>query len=250
MAADWNVIFFAVLPYVAIVLMQIVEIQRYRERPYSFSSLSSQFLENRQHFWGTVPFHYGLLLALSGHLGAFLFPSGVLLWNRVPLRLYILESTGLALGLMALVGIVSIIVRRLFSRRLMTVTSVMDRFIFGLLLVQILTGVSTAVFHRWGSSWFATIATPYLWSIVTLKPDVTLVAALPWLVKLHIVSAWLMVAIIPYSRLVHFLVAPFHYLWRKPQVVRWNVPRVPPSDAVVRAANGRPAPAPSRPAAR
>lgn len=233
MAIDWNVLLFVVLPYAAFILRQIVEIQRYRGKPYSFSSLSSQFLENRQHFWGTVPFHYGILLVLFGHLAAFLVPRSILLWNSVPLRLYLLELTGLALGLMALVGIVGIIVRRFFNPRLMKVTSVMDRVVFGMLFLQVLTGVATAVFHRWGSSWFAASASPYLWSLVTLKPNVALVATLPWIVKLHIVNTWLIIGVIPYSRLVHFLVAPLHYLWRKPQVVRWNVPRVAPSDSVV-----------------
>jgi nitrate reductase gamma subunit len=234
-AIDWNIILFAILPYVAFVLRQIVEIQRYRGKPYSYSSLSSQFLENRQHFWGSVPFHYGILLVLFAHFGAFLVPRSVLLWNRDPLRLYLLELTGFALGLMALVGIVNIIVRRFFSPKLMRVTSVMDRVIFGLLFLQILTGLSTAAFHRWGSSWFATSASPYLWSLLALRPDVTLVAPLPWMVKLHIVNAWLIIALIPYSRLVHFLVAPLHYLWRKPQVVRWNRPRVAPADTPSRA---------------
>ena len=41
---------------------------------------------------------------LLGHLFALLLPGGLLLWNSVPIRLYLLEATGLALGLWALVG--------------------------------------------------------------------------------------------------------------------------------------------------
>ena len=41
------------------------------------------------------------------------------------------------------------------------------------------------------------------------------------MIKLHIVGAFLIFLLIPFSRLVHFLVAPFHYIWRPYQVVIW-----------------------------
>ena len=66
---------------------------------------------------------------------------------------------------------------------------------------------------------------PYLWSILKLDPDVTFVAAMPWLVKLHIVLAFLTIGFFPFTRLVHVLVIPNPYLWRKPQVVRWYANR-------------------------
>jgi nitrate reductase gamma subunit len=47
------------------------------------------------------------------------------------------------------------------------------------------------------------------------------VSAAPWPVKLHIVNAFFLVAVFPFTRLVHILVIPNPYLWRKPQVVRW-----------------------------
>ena len=45
---------------------------------------------------------------------------------------------------------------------------------------------------------------------------------MPFAVKLHIVNAWLLIAFFPFTRLVHVLVVPNQYLWRKRQVVRWN----------------------------
>jgi nitrate reductase gamma subunit len=63
---------FAILPYVAFFTFFLVTIERYRRGRYSYSSLSSQFLENRQHFWSLVPFHYGILAVLAGHILGFL----------------------------------------------------------------------------------------------------------------------------------------------------------------------------------
>ena len=48
---------------------------------------------------------------------------------------------------------------------------------------------------------------------------------MPWVVKLHIISAFVIIAIIPFTRYMHFLVAPVAYIWRKYQVVIWNYNR-------------------------
>ncbi len=212
---------FAVLPYVVFFTFFLVTIQRYRMRTFSYSSLSSQFLENRRHFWGLVPFHYGILVVLTGHVVAFLFPRELLLFNSRPLRLYILEVSALIFGLLTLVGLVASVARRFEVSKIRKVTSVSDWVLFALLLVQVVSGIYIAVFHPWGSSWFAASVTPYLWSLVKMNPDFTSIAAMPHSVKLHIVNAYLVIGFMPFTRLVHVLVVPNPYLWRRPQVVRW-----------------------------
>ena len=84
------------LPYAALLVFLVGTIYRYKATKFRYSSLSSQFLEGRQLFWGSVPFHYGLLVVLAGHLVGFLFPRSVTAFNSVPLRLFILEATALA----------------------------------------------------------------------------------------------------------------------------------------------------------
>ncbi len=215
-------VLFAVLPYVAFVVFLLMTIQRYRMQSFTYSSLSSQFLENRHHFWSMVPFHYGILVILAGHAIAFLIPRQVLLWNEAPLRLYILEVSALIFGLLTLVGLINIIVRKSKDRKLRMVTSKADWIVYGLLLLQVFSGIYVAVFVGWGSSWFASTLTPYLWSLVWLSPDISYVEAMPPWVKLHIVSAFLLIAVFPFTRLVHILVIPNMYLWRRTQIVRWN----------------------------
>jgi nitrate reductase gamma subunit len=217
-----DVFLFAVLPYVAVVLFVVVALYRYLAGPFTYSSLSSQFLENKEHFWGLVPFHYGIMVVLAGHVVAFLVPAQLLWWNSRPLRLYILEAGALAFGLMALAGLACAIYRRISVPRVRVVTSTTDWILVGLLGTQMFAGVYIAVFHRWGSSWFAAALSPYLWSLVKLQPDVSYVAPLPWAVKVHILGATVLVGLFPFTRLVHVLAAPISYLWRKPQVVRWN----------------------------
>lgn len=220
-----NFLLFIIFPYVAIALEVVVSFWRYFFRRHEFTSLSSEFLESKKLFWGSVPWHYGILVVLTGHLVGLLFPRNVLLWNTVPVRLLILEVTALVFGLMALLGLVLLIVRRISDPRIRKVTSKLDILVLAILLVQVASGVAVAVTYRWGSSWYAAALVPYLRSLFTLSPNVDLIAGMPPLVKVHVFTAFLIVAILPFTRLIHFLVVPISYLWRSYQIVIWNYDR-------------------------
>lgn len=222
MNTSLDLFLFAILPYLAMAIFFVETIRRYFTQAYSYTSLSSQFLENRFHFWSLVPFHYGLLGTLIGHVLAFLVPKQLLLWNSVPVRLYILEITALMFGLMALVGVIHVTIRRMRYANLKAVTSRMDWILYGFLLLMITSGVTVALFERWGTSWFASAITPYLWSLIKFRPDISVVTMMPMAFKLHILSAFLLIAVFPFTKLVHVLVIPNQYFFRKRQVVRWN----------------------------
>ncbi len=218
-----NQLLFVVFPYVAISLAVVVSVIRWRRHPFSVSALSSQLLESRKLFWGSVSFHWGISLVLLGHLAALLVPRGFELWNGAPARLYLLEATGLALGLWALFGVVVLIYRRLTNRRIQAVTSVMDGVVLALILVQVVTGLWIALGYRWGSFWGTSVFVPYVWSLLTLQPQPELVAPLPFVLQLHAFSFFVFLALFPFSRLVHIVTVPLGYLtrpWQK--VVRMN----------------------------
>ena len=213
---------FVIFRYVAVVREIAVSFYRYFHGSYKFSSLSSEFLEGRELFWGSQPWHYGILFVLVGHVVGFLFPKEVLLFNEVPVRRLILEVTALTFGLMALVGLLVLIRRRFTNDRVWAVTAKMDLFVLFLLLVQTFSGIYIAVQYRWGSSWYASALVPYLRSLFVLKPNLEYIAPMPWVVKLHIANAYCLIAVLPFTRLVHFLVLPVSYVWRSWQVVIWN----------------------------
>lgn len=217
----FNALFFLALPYVSLFTFFLMTIVRYRSKGFTYSSLSSQFLENRQHFWALMPFHYGILTVLASHIAGFLIPRQVMWWNSVPVRLWIMETGMLAAGLLTLAGLVAAMVRRRTNHKIAIVTTWSDWVILTLLLLQVISGIGVAMMHPWGSSWFAMAVTPYLWSVARLNPDMTVVSVMPPMVKWHIVNAFLVIGFFPFTRLVHILVAPNPYLWRRPQVVRW-----------------------------
>lgn len=216
-----NWMLFGVFPYVAVILGVSVGLYRYGVDRYSWSSQSSQFLENRQLFWGSIPWHYAILLVLLAHFLAFLVPGAWAALTGSPGRLALLEVAGLALGVCAVIGLTLLLLRRALHPRVVAVTSVADWLLLASLLLQAVTGVVIASTLRWGSVWFLHTAAPWLWSLVTFNPQVQYLASLPTVVKIHAVNAFVLVALFPFTRLVHIVSVPVTYLWRPYQVVIW-----------------------------
>jgi len=63
---------------------------------------------------------------------------------------------------------------------------------------------------------------PWIGSLVKFQPDTATVTTLPWVVKFHILGGFAIIAVFPFTRLVHAVIWPITYLWRPHQVVIWN----------------------------
>ncbi len=228
---------FVGLPYIAMASLILISLLRFWRDRFSYSALSSQFLESEQVMWGSVPWHIGIVIVLLGHLIPFFFPS---LWQSVTSRMEVviaIEMVGMIAAFVALAGLCVLLVRRLISRHVQAVTTPVDLVILGLLIVQVIIGIQTAAGHRWGSMWSVQTTTPYLWSLLTFRPDIAAIQTLPPMVQLHIGVAWVIVLLLPFSRLVHMFSIPLQYLWRAPQQVIWtNARRIRQVAPVVRAA--------------
>jgi nitrate reductase gamma subunit len=223
-----NLFLWAVFPYMAVAVCVIVGLYRYFGDRFSFSSQSSQFLENRLSFWGSTLWHYGIILILIPHILGFLFPS---LWAALiadQTRLYILEITGLALALMAIVGLATLIFRRLTNVRAQRVTTVMDWVLLTSLALQVVAGFWIAFFYRWGSEWYLHTSVPWLRSLAVFNPQIEYVTAMPLPVKIHMFNAFVIIALFPFTRLVHIVTLPLPYLFRPYQVVIWYRNRTVP----------------------
>jgi len=227
-------ILFGQLPYVLIITAIVGTIYRFTNNQYSWSSVSSQFLENKILFVGAFPWHLGIILLLLGHILAIFIPGTLLAWNSVPIRLYILEFTALILAFLTVVGLAAFIYRRLTDSRVRAMTSSWDVLVLIILAIQILTGIGNAVLYKWGSNWYAAAAVPWIRSVITLQPNVAFVQSLPLITKVHIFNAMIFIVLIPFSRFVHFLafIGPIKYMFRPYQVVRWYGPRQPRTNPI------------------
>jgi len=226
-----NNFLFIGLPYLAVAICVVGAIHRYRTSGFTVSSLSSQFLEARGIYIFAVLFHWGILVVFLGHLVAFLFPQATLAWHANVTRLIVDEVVIFTFGLSVLIGLVALFLRRQSHPRLRAVTSGMDVVVELLIIVQVILGLWIALGYRWGYYWFASDLSPYLWSLVKLSPRIEAVSAMPAVIKTHVAGAFVIVALIPFTRLMHFVVAPFSYIWRPYQRVVWYWDRARIRDA-------------------
>ena len=217
-----DIALFVVFPYAAVLLAVVGTLYRYFTDQASFSSLSSQFLESENLFWGSTLWHYGVVPILLIHLGAFTVPKVMGLMHSSPEMLYMAELMGKVFAFMALAGVGALIVRRVRTSKIRVLTTAMDWGVLVLLFIQILLGLWTSIFYRWGAAWFLHTATPWAASLATFQPQPEYVTALPWVPKLHILNATLLIALFPFSRLVHLVTFPVTYLWRRFQLVIWG----------------------------
>lgn len=219
-----NDLLFGALPYAAFLLLVVVTIARWRTQEFSVSSLSSQLLESRKLYWGSVPFHWGISLILLGHLTALVIPGAFELWNGTPVRLAVLEITGLALALWAAFGLVVLFIRRLGTPRIQAVTKPMDIVVLLVIAVQIVTGIWIAIAYRFGSVWGTSVMVPYIRSLIVFQPDTSYMEPLPVVIQTHVLAFWVFMLVFPFTRLVHIITLPFWYMWRPWQKVVRNSP--------------------------
>jgi nitrate reductase gamma subunit len=199
---------FAALPYVSLLAFGLTSLWWLRPKARRGIDLTTALMDDEDNRRAVVLLRCGILMVVIGHLLAFALPQGILWWNGDLLRLHILEVLALAFGLVTLASMMGIVVRCLSASNIRAVACAMDWVLCLVLSVQVLTGVCVAVFYPWGSAWFASILSPYLWSIVRLSPDLSAVVSMPLLVKVHIALGFVTLGILPLSRLVHALIIP------------------------------------------
>lgn len=213
---------FVVFPYVAVAVAVGGTVYRYLTNQFSFTSLSSQFLESDIQFWGSTLWHYGIIPTLVIHMMGFAFPKVMETLHGTPETLYLAELAGKVMGIMALIGAALLFYRRLSLSKIRVVTTPADWVIMILLINQVVLGLWIAFGYRWGAVWFVHTVTPWVESLATFQPAPQFVSALPPIPKLHFLNATLLILLFPFTRLVHMITVPVEYLWRSFQQVIWT----------------------------
>lgn len=225
MTSPVQLFLFVGLPYLAALVCVVGTLYRVRSLPLEYTARSSQILEGRALLWGSVPWHAGIIVILIGHFVALGIPG---LWSAiVGLRpaLIAIEATGMGLALLCVFGLVVLIGRRITNRRLQAVTDRGDLLLLLLLLVQVVLGLLTAILYPWGAAWSSSTLGAYVWSLATFQPNPGFVGEMKFVIQAHVIGAWLIVAVFPFTRLIHMLALPVEYLFRPFQKVLWNSPR-------------------------
>lgn len=215
-----EMLFWAVFPYLALTIMVVASIYRFRTEPTGWTSKSSEFLEKRRLLWGSLLLHWGLVLVVGGHVGGLLVPISVYRRLGVPDELYhaVAVVMGGASGLAVLAGLVLLLQRRLGVKRIRRNTKVGDLIALGLLIFT--AGLGMAMTLGWnlsaGSYEYRETFGPWVRGILTFHPDPALLAGAPWILKAHALSAFALFAVSPFTRLVHIWSIPLAYFRRPP----------------------------------
>ena len=223
MSGSLNVFAFQVYPYIALAVLFIGSWARYDRAMYTWRTGSSQMLSSRGMRIGSNMFHLGILAILGGHLVGLLTPHSI--YEQVitaPQKQLLAMVAGGIFGVVCLVGLVILLVRRLFNQRVRATGTTGDTVVLVLLLLQLLLGMYSIVLsteHMDGSVMI--LLSEWAQHIVTFRAGAAdFITGVHWVYKAHVFLGMTLILIAPFTRLVHVWSIPVSYLWRPYQVVR------------------------------
>jgi nitrate reductase gamma subunit len=174
-------------------------------------------------------FHFGVLLVLIGHIGGLLVPKS---WTEavgITEHTYHLMAVflGTVAGVCTVVGMAILIARRRLVGPVFTATTRNDKAMYVVLAGTIVLGLAATVRANLigGGYDYRETVSPWLRSVLTLRPDAGLMAGVPLDLQAHVLAAFALFAVWPFTRLVHAFSAPVGYLVRPYVVYRSRDPR-------------------------
>ena len=218
---------FQLYPYIAMAVFFVASWARFDRSMYTWRTGSSQMLSGRGMRLGSNLFHLGVLAILAGHVVGLLTPHSVYEhFITAPQKQLLAMVAGGIFGAVCFVGIVILLVRRLFDPRIRATGTTGDALILILLFMQLVLGLSSILISRQHmdggemiklGEWAQHIVT-FRWGAAAFIIDAH------WIFKAHIFLGMTLFLVAPFTRLVHVWSIPVSYLWRPYQVVRRRQP--------------------------
>lgn len=218
MSEYFSILFFSYLPHIAVFLMIFGLIARFVYRNDTIHAKSTQFLQdNKPLRISLLMFHWGILAVLAGHIFGLFTPRWMYTWLfSVEVKRILAISMGGFFGICAVIGIVSLLVRRLKNERIRINSAWGDIAIEIILCLQIFLGLTATTITTISPVSQYLIFDKWAQSVITFQPmSGEIISSVPWVYKVHIICGCLIFIILPYSKLTHFFVAPLQYIWRK-----------------------------------
>jgi nitrate reductase gamma subunit len=222
------------VPYVCLTIFVVGHVWRLRTGKLTWTTRSTQLLERRLLRIGSPLFHLGLLAVIGGHVLGILVPKQATETAGVSEHTYHLVSVaaGTTAGIAMTLGFAILLFRRTRVPRVRRTTTRTDRATYLLLGVLILSGMwATIGVNLLGGGYdYRETVGPWFRGLFMLDPEPGLMSGAPLVYQLHALSAFLLFALWPFSRLVHAWSAPIAYLRRSPILYRRRGPAPVPAD--------------------
>ena len=222
---NWLQIFlFGVYPYIALTIAIIGTWVRFDLSQYSWKSGSTQMLRSKNMRLASNLFHVGIIVVLIGHLFGMLTPH--FLYDRFisagNKQILAVVVGGIA-GVFCWFGLVMLLWRRFTDERISHTSTFSDKLVLVLLFIQLnlgLISIFTSVKHLDGYT---------MMNLAGWAQDITILR--PWqaaarieqtdlIYQLHMALGITLIAIFPFTRLIHIISAPIWYFGRRYQIVR------------------------------
>jgi len=197
---------------------------RYAFRQTTWAAPSTEIFEKKWLRVGSTVFHWGIIFAFVGHIMGVLIPLRVYEAIGVSDELYhffAIAGGGLA-GIMVVLGLIFLLIRKIVNNRVRFHASFADY--FSVILLLIVAGMGTYMTLGYNLTVTAyeyrTSIGPWFRSLFMFQPEAALMREVPLLFQVHIISAFVLFASIPFTKLVHMFSFPATYPSRAPQQYR------------------------------
>ncbi|WML44918.1 respiratory nitrate reductase subunit gamma [Neobacillus sp. PS3-40] len=217
-------LFWVAFPYIMLTMFVVGHIYRYNVDQFGWSAKSSEFLEKDKLKWGSILFHYGIIFVFFGHVAGVLVPLVVYNTLGITEHMYHLGAVwigGLA-GIATIIGVLLLMIRRFTVKRIFVNSTYRDVIVLILLTLTIFSGFFNTIWYtgRGVAFEYRETISPWFRGILYLDPMPGLMTRIPFGFKIHVVSAFLLFGIWPFTRLVHVWSLPLEYLGRRYVVYR------------------------------
>ena len=219
-----SVFLWVIFPYLCLATFIVGHFWRYRYDKFGWTTRSSQLYESRLLRWGSPLFHFGMLGIVGGHIIGLLLPKS---WTDAvgiseTLYHWVAVIAGMAAGIAAFVGMVILIYRRRTVGPVFSATTKMDKAMYLVLGIVIALGmwntIASSIFGLGGEGGhaFDYRENVSLWfrGIFSLNPNPDFMVGIPLGFQLHALTASVLFAMWPFTRLVHVFSAPVGYVTR------------------------------------
>ena len=223
----FNTLLFGLYPYIALLVCLVGSWIRFDREQYTWKAGSSQMLNNKNFRLANNLFHVGVIFVLMGHFVGLLTPESVYHYViSTPAKQMLAMISGGVFGFLALIGMTTLIKRRLTDDRVRANSSKSDIMILLLLYAQLILGLCTIIAssqHMDGSVML--LLGTWAQSVVTFQPveAAAAIANVHIIYKLHVLLGLTLFVVFPFTRMVHVISAPIWYLGRNYQLVRQKV---------------------------
>ncbi|QDO88713.1 respiratory nitrate reductase subunit gamma [Ornithinimicrobium ciconiae] len=221
-----------IFPYICLAVFVVGHIWRYRYDKFGWTTRSSQLYESKLLRIGSPLFHFGILGVAGGHFLGLVIPQS--LTDRIGMSHgmyhFIAMAFGIPAGIAAVVGLAILIYRRRTVGPVFSATTINDKAMYAVLAVVMFLGIwntiAGGIFTIGGEYNYRDGVSPWFRQIFWFQPDTALMAGgvprsggaaldpAPLGFQLHALAAFLLIAMWPFTRLVHVFSAPIGYFTR------------------------------------